>query len=713
MRHKIIFLLCTFLSFILSARAATYFISPLGDDTQAGTSITQAWRTVDKVNATTFQPGDSVLFSGRQTFAGSITLRTSNPGTATHPIVISSYGSGWATIASGSSYGFYAQNTAGIKINCLNFVGAGRLSNDESGVIFYLDSLNSHLSYLRLDSLNVSGYRNSGISIGSWKGTSGYSDVRITACQVHANGEAGLSSYSESLAAHHNWYVGNCKAFDNTGRATVTTTNTGNGIVLSGIDGALIEHCEACYNGGLNANQSGGPVGIWGYCCNNLIIQYCEAHHNSSGTAPDGGGFDLDGGCTNSVLQYNYSHDNAGPGYELCQYEGAPAMHDLIIRYNVSVNDARLDNKGALQIWSTGSNGGIQRAAIYNNTVMLSPPADGSSPKVVYICSSGFSDLSLSNNVLQSTGRLAVLSTVSTTGLRLEGNCYWNATQLLLDWNGTMYTDLSSWRAVTGQEQLADGKPTGLQADPQLQAAPSFAPLPGSPLRGAGLNLQAEFNISPGPHDYAGNLTPSISEAGNIGALEASPDVASTPATPLPVVLTTFTVMHKGRTALLQWNTASEQDNAHFVVERSLDGHTFLNLATVRGHGTSGQTYSYQYEDVNPSQKAVSAIYYRLQQVDINGKSTYSAVRVLQATGTDGPNELNLQAYPNPTQTATVVTISGAMGSLIQLLDVHGQQLADAKVKVDGTTELSLVNLPAGIYLVRCGPQYTKLILRN
>ena len=532
---------------------ATYYISSQGNDKLAGTSAATAWRTIKRVNATTFQPGDRVLFEGGQLFFGSIILQ--GAGTAAQPIVVSSYGRGPATISSGLASGFYSHNAAGIEVRRLKLVGAGRLTTITSGVSFYLDAPDSHLNYLRLDSLDVSGYQKSGICISSWNGTSGYSDVRITACQVHANGEAGLSSYSESLAAHHQWYVGNCQAFDNSGRADVNTTNTGSGIVLSGIDGALIERCQAYHNGWLNANPSGGPVGIWGYCCNNLIIQKCEAHHNSSGTGHDGGGFDLDGGCTNSVLQYNYSHDNGGPGYLLAQYNGAPPMHDVTIRYNVSKDDARRDSQGALHLWSSGDNGGIQRATMHNNTVLLSPPADGSSPKAVLITSAGFSDLAIRNNILQTMGGLQVLSTVSTTSLRLQGNCYWNPSQLALDWNGTAYTDLATWRAATGQEQLATGRTTGLSADPKLPGAdPTLAPMAISPVCGAALNLQAEFNVNPGPQDFSGNPTPAASTSGNIGALES----VRSATVPLPVVLTECTALRAGTTARLSWRTASE-----------------------------------------------------------------------------------------------------------------------------------------------------------
>lgn len=486
------------------------------------------------MSAAHFRAGDQVLLAGGQTFQGGIWLRGNTQGTPSQPITFRSYGAGRAVIQSDSAFGFYAHNSAGIALRNLAFVGRGRLSNRNSGVIFYLDSANTQLRYLRLDSLEVSGYRNSGLNIGSWNGLSGYSDVRITNCRLHDNGEAGLSSYAFYPAqglAHHDWYVGNCQAYDNAGRADVTTTHTGNGIVLSGIDNALIEYCTAYHNGWLNANPAGGPVGIWGWACNALVVQHCESHHNLSGTTKDGGGFDLDGGCTNSILQYNYSHDNQGPGYLLAQFPGAPAMHDLTVRYNISTDDARGYDQGAIELWSSGANGGIVRAQIYNNTVSLSAPADGSTPRAFFVASAGISDVAMRNNVLQTAAGLPVVTTLTGSGLRLEGNCYWSSgAPLQLNWNGTTYNRLTDLRTATGQETLGSGstlRTTGLCADPGLPisttgstgnqpAAVSVA----ATLVGAGLNLRREFSLDPGPRDFFGNPTPTITAPANIGATE-------------------------------------------------------------------------------------------------------------------------------------------------------------------------------------------------
>ncbi|WP_277227468.1 right-handed parallel beta-helix repeat-containing protein [Hymenobacter sp. YC55] len=492
------------------------------------------------MNSTPFKAGDQILFEGGSNFEGAIWVRSTVQGSVARPILFGSYGAGRARIISGTTYGFYAENIGGIELHNLEFVGSGRLTNTNSGVIFHLDLADTHLQHVVLDNLSVQGYRDRGISIGSANGSSGYDHVRVTRCVVSANGEAGLGSYAQTLAAHHNWYVGSCQAFDNTGRADVTDTHTGSGIVLSGVDGVLIERCEAHHNGALNANPNGGPVGIWGWNCNNLIIQYCESHHNQTGTTKDGGGFDLDGGCTNSILQYNYSHDNDGPGYLVAQYANAPPLHDVTVRYNISENDGRRHGQGALTLWSSGANGGIQRAFVHNNTIYVSAPADNSQPKAVHISGEGFTDVGLHNNVLQTTAGLPVVVSLTTRGVLLQGNAYWSSGQALqIAWGAERYNSLREWRAATGQEQLGT-RATGIEADPQLQqpgtggtlatlnssrqltSLTAYQMQASSGLLGTGLDLLSEFNRDPGPHDFFGNPIPSHGEKRAIGASEST-----------------------------------------------------------------------------------------------------------------------------------------------------------------------------------------------
>lgn len=86
-------LLLTLLVFSLGvSRAATYYISNSGNDSNTGLTTAQAWKTLNKVNSWTFKPGDQILFQRGSTFYGSLTVKSS--GTASNPITYGAYGTG-------------------------------------------------------------------------------------------------------------------------------------------------------------------------------------------------------------------------------------------------------------------------------------------------------------------------------------------------------------------------------------------------------------------------------------------------------------------------------------------------------------------------------------------------------------------------------------------------------------------------------------------
>ena len=185
---------------------------------------------------------------------------------------------------------------------------------------------NAKLDFIRLDNLEISGFGHHGILIMGVVGKSGFRDVRVTNVISHDNGHSGLYVLGQFTGsangyAHENVYVGHVTAYNNSGVSGLTY-NTGSGIVLSDVNNGVIEYCVAYNNGFLNT-ANGGPIGIWTWDSNNVVIQYNESHHNRTASATDGGGFDFDGGTTNSVLQYNYSHDNDGAGFLMGQFSGA------------------------------------------------------------------------------------------------------------------------------------------------------------------------------------------------------------------------------------------------------------------------------------------------------------------------------------------------------------------------------------------------------
>ena len=411
-----------------------YYVSLLGDDSNSGLSETQPWRSIERVNATELLPSDSVWFQANQTFVGNLHLSDVGQSHSDTQgcITIGSYGEGRATIDAGSGAGFVAKNRGGVHLQNLNFISSGASENTSSGVLF-INTLPGNVKFadIRIQRVDVSGFRDSGINFtaepkdGSW---SGFRNVRITDSTSHNNGDAGISCIGAwnpeaSGYAHTDFYVGNCSAYRNNG-IPGKGSHSGSGIVLAQVDGAIIEYCRAYENGTLNDYEGGGPVGIWAWDANRVLIQYNESHHNHTGSSKDGGGFDLDGGVTNSTLQYNYSHDNDGAGYLLAQFSGARPFYGNVLRYNLSVNDGRKNSYGGIHLWSTGSSGGITDTTFFANKIYMAQSTNAD-PTVVDCTSNGIRNIRFYNNSFQTDGNVMFVRGETNREVVFAGNT-WN-----------------------------------------------------------------------------------------------------------------------------------------------------------------------------------------------------------------------------------------------------------------------------------------------
>jgi len=483
------------------------------------------------VNLVNLAAGDQVLLKGGSSFNGSLSFDANDQGTAADPILVTSYdattglaidaaspASARATLRPGAGYGITALDTAGIDVVALNLVGSGVATNAGSGIQFSNDLPGDvKLDHVTIDSVDVSGFRGYGIELAGAAGKSGFSNVRITNSSLHDNGQGGIVSYGVYSAtpftyAHTNIYVGHVTAYNNAGIANFSS-HSGNGVVIGDVDGAVIEYSQAYNNGALNTHN-GGPIGIWTYDSNNVVIQYNESHHNHTNSSTDGGGFDLDGGVTNSVMQYNYSHDNDGAGYGLFQYAGARPWHDNTVRFNLSVNDGRKNAYGGISVWNVGS--GIGHAEIYNNTVVMNSTLKKNAPWAVSFLTGGTSSIHFRNNNLVTSGKAGMVFLKDArkhTGLLFQGNNYYASGSFLIDWSGRKYGSMVSWRRTANQETLPGGTYAGLSINPQFvngssTTADGYKLLSTSPLAKSGLNLLTLFGIDPGTQDLYGPVAP-------------------------------------------------------------------------------------------------------------------------------------------------------------------------------------------------------------
>jgi hypothetical protein len=168
-------------------------------------------------------------------------------------------------------------------------------------------------------------------------------------------------------------------------------------------------------------------------------------------------------------------------------------------------------------------------------------------------------------------------------------------------------------------------------------------------------------------------------------------------AAPLPVKLTAFNAQATGTAALCTWATASEVNNDHFVVERSLDGTTFAALSTVKGQGSTTATHTYRYTDNEAGRLGAATVYYRLQQVDTDGHTSYSPVRAVTFASRA------VALYPTPTAgDAATLDLSSlaAQPYQTQVLDLTGRVLSTRTLAGGLTHELDVRSLPAGAYVL-------------
>jgi hypothetical protein len=495
----------------------TYYFSTSGSDSNRGTSPGSPFLSITKANSLVLKAGDRILFQGGQTFSGGLSFQPSNylaialPSTK-YPVTIGSYGTGRATISSTSVVGCSIYDIGFMVVRDLIFIGSGGTANVNQGVSLYND-LPVQMQDVLLYNLDISNFDSAGIMIGGGFGTPinvGYSNVTASNCTVHGNYD-GFITYTNTAPCTFNLLITGSKFYSNAGKAAASSAS-GNGIGLGGVNGAVVQYCEA-YSNGANNTLTNGPVGIWAYGSTNVLFQFCESHNNLS-NGGDGGGFDLDGGVTNSIIQYCYSHDNFGYGYLIYAYSGTNNAGNTV-RYCISQNNnngSSLD--GEVFIANAGTT--FSGLNIYNNTFY---PASGKS--CISYGTGTITSANFYNNIFYAqTGAYMINThTFNQSTSTYAGNDYYGGGQIA--WNGTTYSTMAAWQTATGQEKIG-GSNVGLTSNPQLtnpggggttngynpSALTAYELVHGSPMIGAGINLSTQFSINPGVLDYYSDTIP-------------------------------------------------------------------------------------------------------------------------------------------------------------------------------------------------------------
>jgi hypothetical protein len=526
---------------VQGAATGSVFFAASGNDNNACTQAAPC-QTLGKAQSLVYQPGATINFNGGDNFTGCWVLSPANVsgrGDKNNPIIVQSYGNGratWTSNCSAPSQGYMSVldivGVNGITVqNLILRQGAGFAAN--VGIL-----IEGPGDTITIQDMDISGFVGPddatpgaqieivGLGAQNGGGCNPLNNIKVLRSVLH--GDAPDSRTSNGIYGFGcgqnitNVVYSNNHVFNMGGVPAGFLTN---GIVITAVQGGLAEH-NLIHDIGARNTNCGGPSGIL-VGADSVTIRFNEVYNVRPSNFNQGGcdwdAYDLDIGTTNSVVEYNYAHDNAGP----CLLEfGAPGPN--IYRYNVCENNNLISE-------AIGGGGQISlnpsTVQVYNNSVfMRAETHPGEPPSCIFMGFSGsYGPGSLvENNICDvlATSEFNVTSGIANGGADASGVTFRN-NLYSSNINNFNYGD---GQLPSLQAAQAAGKDLGsIQGDPLYTGAGtggvcgnavlSTGPQPcpsGYQLQGNSPALHAGTNVpNNGGRDYYGN---SIGSPPNIGA---------------------------------------------------------------------------------------------------------------------------------------------------------------------------------------------------
>lgn len=387
-----------------------YVDAVAGNDSNDGLSMEKAWKTLDILNATTFGPGSRILFKTGQSWTGSLKLKGS--GVAGSPIVIASYGQDAKPIihGAGALETMLLENNEYVEIRNLEITNYN--PEEENGISMQdWEALNvtawynnpaagndttantskigvhltaqdkgelHHIYLVNLDIHGINGnnsLKDNGGIIMEIKGTlvpTFYNDYLVEGCHIRDVDRSGMTNVStwdsRTLTDNGNWtptlnFNVRNNTFERTGANALILRNALNPM----IEYNLFNQCaiKDTGNAAFNFNTDG------------CIFQYNEACFTKANIDDeDAGGLDSDFRTKNTIIQYNYLHDNAfgmlatGGGF-------STSFNDnTIFRYNIIERDGLMARTNG-EKFAFKLSGNITNTTYHNNVIYLSTAQSG------------------------------------------------------------------------------------------------------------------------------------------------------------------------------------------------------------------------------------------------------------------------------------------------------------------------------------------------
>ncbi|MFY7965095.1 MAG: T9SS type A sorting domain-containing protein [Chitinophagaceae bacterium] len=162
----------------------------------------------------------------------------------------------------------------------------------------------------------------------------------------------------------------------------------------------------------------------------------------------------------------------------------------------------------------------------------------------------------------------------------------------------------------------------------------------------------------------------------------------------LPITLLSFdAVISEQKKIHIKWTTIYEYNNKEFILERSENGKDFNPLKTISSLGNaSNLNQQYEYLDQNPFEKEN---FYRLKQVDLNGKITYSKTLKISFTADN-----SIKIFPNPTSNYLYINTPSLQGNLkYTISNINGKVLMEQKI-LSNSSIIDLTGINRGTYFI-------------
>lgn len=382
------------LIFPKSLNAETWFIDARnGNDTFSGLSSDSAWCSLEKINSSILQAGDTILFRAGCNWTGMLSPKGS--GEKNNPIVIDQYGTGDLPLLNGN--GMTGKGVVSLynqsfwEINNLEITNMASEQGDRRGVevkasdhglVQHIYLKNLHIHHI----MGIEGHgnkekRTAGIYIATVSDKvkpTRYDDILIEGCEIHhiynqgivTNNESGMGDYPGTGSFHDKKFT-NLRVRNNTVHHI-----SKNAMIVRLCDSSCVVEYNVCYETALSLTAlTGIPVDpsmrhgntMFSRSCNGTVFQYNEGYLNR-GEAYDGSMYDADLSSPNCVFQYSYSHDNAHGLFWICTTKQDSGV---ICRYNISQND-----RGIIIC----PNYAFKSVYIYNNVIFV---GEGTSPTII------------------------------------------------------------------------------------------------------------------------------------------------------------------------------------------------------------------------------------------------------------------------------------------------------------------------------------------